>query len=63
LLRFLAGLSDGVEALLKRRLPFDTEVLDRLLRSAWYSPGSIEGDLGWRASVSLNDGLREMMLK
>jgi nucleoside-diphosphate-sugar epimerase len=63
LLRFLAGLSDGVEALLKRRLPFDTEVLDRLLRSAWYSPGSIEGDLGWRANVSLNDGLREMMLK
>lgn len=62
-LRFAACLGDGFEKLLKRRLPLDTEALDRLLGSAWYSPSFIERDLGWCAKVSLNDGLSEMMQK
>jgi nucleoside-diphosphate-sugar epimerase len=63
LLRFAANLGDGLERLLQRRLPLDTEALDRLLGSAWYSPAYIERDLGWRAKVSLHDGLSEMMKK
>jgi nucleoside-diphosphate-sugar epimerase len=42
-------------------MPFDSEVLDRLLGSAWYSPARIEHELGWRARVSLADGLAEMV--
>lgn len=63
LLRTLAIGADGLEAIVKKRMPFDSEVLDRLLGSAWYSPARIERDLGWRARVSLADGLAEMLGK
>jgi len=55
-----ARCGDGLEALLGRRFPFDSEVLHRLLGSAWYSPARIERELGWRGKVSLDEGLREM---
>lgn len=60
-LRLVAGVGDALEAVLKRRLPLDSEALDRLLGSAWYSPVRIEQQLGWRARVSLADGLSEML--
>lgn len=63
LLRGGAKLSDVLERLTGRRLPFNGEVLDRLLNSAWYSPKLIEHELGWRTQVSLTDGLREMLIK
>jgi nucleoside-diphosphate-sugar epimerase len=63
LLRAVANGADGLEAIVQRRMPFDSEVLDRLLGSAWYSPARIERDLGWRARVSLADGLAEMLGK
>ena len=63
MLRVAARCADGVETLSKRRMPFDSEVLDRLLGSAWYSPARIEHELGWRARVSLADGLAEMLGK
>ncbi|MDD2742212.1 MAG: NAD-dependent epimerase/dehydratase family protein [Rhodocyclaceae bacterium] len=63
LLRLTANLADFFEKMLKRRLPFDSEVLARLLNSAWYSPSRIEQVLGWRAKTSLVDGLREMLKK
>ena len=63
LLRAVAIGADGLEAIVKRRMPFDGEVLDRLLGSAWYSPARIERELGWRARVSLADGLAEMLAK
>ncbi len=62
-LRTAAWFGDGLEKLLKRRLPLDSEVLDRLLGSAWYSPARIERELGWQARVSLADGLSEMLKK
>ena len=61
LLRAAAIGADGLETITRRRMPFDSEVLDRLLASAWYSPARIERDLGWRARVSLADGLAEML--
>lgn len=62
-LRLAAKTGDGLEKLLGRRLPLDSEVLDRLLGSAWYSPTRIERELGWKPRVSLLDGLSEMLRK
>lgn len=62
-LRLAAKTGDGLEKLLGRRLPLDSEALDRLLGSAWYSPARIERELGWKARVSLLDGLSEMLGK
>jgi nucleoside-diphosphate-sugar epimerase len=59
-LRLAARCGDGLETILKRRLPLDSEALDRLLGSAWYSPARIKEELGWRAKISLEEGLREM---
>lgn len=59
-LRLAALVGDGLEAVTRRRLPLDSEALARLLGSAWYSPARIERELGWRAQVSLAEGLREM---
>jgi nucleoside-diphosphate-sugar epimerase len=57
----VARLGDGIEALTGRRVPLDSEALDRLLGSACYLPGRIERELGWRARVGLAEGLREML--
>lgn len=62
-LRLAARTGDGMEMLLGRRLPLDSEVVDRLLGSAWYSPARIERELGWKAQVCLLDGLAEMLRK
>lgn len=59
-LRLAARLGDALEVVTRRRLPLDSEALERLLGSAWYSSATIEHELGWRAKVSLADGLREM---
>jgi len=59
-LRFAGHCGDGLETILKRRMPLDSEAVDRLLGSAWYSPARIERELGWRAKGSLEEGLREM---
>lgn len=55
-----ATLGDLVGKATGRRLPFDRQVLDRLLESACYSPARIERELGWWARVGLEDGLRDM---
>ena len=60
LLRSIGTLGDWLEAVLQRRLPVDSEVIERLLGSAWYSAACIERELGWCARVSLEDGLTEM---
>ncbi len=57
----VAGMADVLEKMLKRRFPLNSEVLERLLGSAWYSPSRIERDLGWKARVSLLEGLSEML--
>lgn len=54
-------LGDWAGRLSGRRLPLDSEVVERLLGSAWYSPARIERELGWQARVSLSEGLREML--
>lgn len=63
LLRLAGHAGDLVERVTRRRLPLDGEVVDRLLDSACYSPTRIERELGWRARVSLAEGLKEMLAK
>lgn len=60
-LQTAARLGDRLERLCGRRLPLDSEALDRLLGSAWYSSEKIEKELGWQASVGLRQGLAEML--
>ena len=57
----LARLGDGLEALLGRRLPLDSEALDKLLGSACYLPTRLQTELGWQPQVNLAAGLREML--
>jgi len=59
-LRLAARIGDGLEVVVRQRIPLDSEALERLLGSAWYSAARIERELGWRARVSLAEGLREM---
>lgn len=61
LLRVGAVAGDIAGRLLDRPLPLNSEIVDRLLGSACYSPGRIERELGWRARVSLAAGVREML--
>ena len=46
---------------LGRPLPLNSEVVDRLLGSACYSPAKIERELGWRAGIGLTEGVKEML--
>ena len=61
LLRAVGTMGDGLQIVLRRRMPVDGEVVERLLASAWYSPACIQRELGWSAKVSLEDGLAEMI--
>lgn len=54
-------LGDRLETLLRVSMPINSEVISRLLGSACYSPARIERELGWKASVKLVDGLKEML--
>lgn len=63
LLQLLACSGGVLSSLTGRHLPFDREVLARLLHSAWYSPARIQRDLGWQAQVGLSEGLTEMLKK
>jgi UDP-glucose 4-epimerase len=60
-LAVLACAGDLIESLAGRRVPLDSEALERLLGSACYSSARIEAELGWRAEVGLVEGLREML--
>lgn len=60
-LRSGAAVGDLARLLTGRRWPLDSEVLKRLLESACYSADRINRELDWRASVSLADGLVEMV--
>lgn len=55
-----ARCGDGLEKLLKHRVLLNSEVVDRLLGSAWYSSRRIAQEIGWQPKVSLREGLREM---
>lgn len=61
LLRSGGWLGDGLGRLAGRTLPLNSEVAERLLGSACYSPARIEHELGWRAGIGIDEGVREML--
>jgi nucleoside-diphosphate-sugar epimerase len=61
LLRAGAVIGDMAGRFAGRPMPINSEVVDRLLGSACYSPARIERELGWRAKIGLHEGVREML--
>ena len=61
LLRAAARMGDMIGKMSGRGFIFDSDVLHKLVGSAWYSCRKIEAGLGYRPTRFLEDGLREMV--
>jgi nucleoside-diphosphate-sugar epimerase len=55
----LAG--DAIGRIRGKRFIFDSDALDKLIGSAWYSSEKISHELGYRPTVTLEDALPEMI--
>jgi UDP-glucose 4-epimerase len=60
-LDWMAIIFEGIQSLSGIKMPFNKEVLDRLLGSAWYSTKKIETIMNWSPRISLEDGLKKMV--
>lgn len=56
-----ARVGDTLGQLVGRRLPFDSDLLEKLIGSAFYDGSAIERDLGFQAQHHLRDSMREMV--
>lgn len=56
-MRAAARIGDWAGIVTGRRMPLNSDVVARLLESAWYSPRRIQRELGWWATVALPAGL------
>jgi nucleoside-diphosphate-sugar epimerase len=61
LLRLTARIGDAAEGLLGRRLPFDSEILEKLFGSACYDGEPIRRDLGFQTRHTLAQSIAEMV--
>jgi UDP-glucose 4-epimerase len=59
--RGLAKIGDTIGTLLGRRFMFDSDTLEKLAGSAWYSSQKIEKELGFRAHHHLRESLPEII--
>ncbi len=62
-LKSLARLGDVLGSVKGRRVPFDSDALEKLTGSALYSVAKISRELGYRPSVTLEDALPEMIAR
>ena len=60
-LRVGARLCDGVQICLKKPLPFNSDVLNRILKSAWYSSAKLQHESNWRPIHSCPEGIQRMV--
>jgi nucleoside-diphosphate-sugar epimerase/GT2 family glycosyltransferase len=60
-LRCGARLGDFVQRLTRWRAPLNSDTLEKLLGSAWYSSARIEQELGYRPTRTLADALPEIV--
>lgn len=60
---FRAGavLGDLLAGLLRRPMPFDTQILDRLVGSEWYSSAALARDTGYRPARSFEEVLPQLI--
>lgn len=61
LLTVLAKSGDTIGHLIGRRFPFDSDALDKLTGSAWYSSAKIRRELGFRPRHSLQTSLADIV--
>jgi len=61
MLKTLARVGDGIGAFQGRRFMFDSDALDKLLGSAYYSSGKIKRELGYKPVCDLRSTLSEMV--
>ena len=61
LLRAAASAGDLIGAVRGRQFVFNSDVLDKLAGSAWYSSRKIKEELGFRPACNLEDSLPEMV--
>jgi len=57
LLKALAKIGDGIGRVRGRRFMFDSDALEKLMGSAWYSSAKIEQELGFRPAHNLRESL------
>ncbi|WP_404359057.1 NAD-dependent epimerase/dehydratase family protein [Methylotuvimicrobium sp. KM1] len=60
-LRTMAKVGDGIGMLRGRRFMFDSDALEKLIGSAWYSSAKIERELGFKPVHNLNSSLPEIV--
>ena len=60
-LRGLGFLGDGIGRLRGRRFVFDSDALEKLIGSAWYSSAKIEQRLGFKPEWNLEKAMPEMV--
>lgn len=60
-LRVAAKLGDGVGFITRRGFPINSETVEKLTGSAWYSPDKIRRELDFRPAHTLIDALPEMV--
>lgn len=61
LLKLMAKLGDAIGQLRGRRFMFDSDAMDKLVGSAWYSSEKIQRELGVVAQRRLQDALPEII--
>lgn len=60
-LKALAGVGDVIGRLRGRRVGFDSDALEKVTGSAWYSSEKIARELGFRPRVTFEDALPELI--
>lgn len=61
MLRVLARVGDGIGHLRGKRFMFDSDALEKLIGSAWYSSRKLEEELGFRPQHHLHESLPEII--
>ena len=61
ILRMLGAIGDVIGRVQGRRFVFDSDALEKLIGSAWYSSEKISRDLSYRPSIAFEDALPEMI--
>lgn len=61
ILWFAGAAADRISRAIRKPLPVSSEMVDRLLGSAWYCSARISRELGWHARVPLSRGLLDYL--
>lgn len=61
-LTFGARIFSGVQILLQQPLPYNTDVLNRLLKSSFYSSDLLKRETGWTPQNSTQDSIKKIII-